>query len=458
MEQAGVRRGGVAGLALAVGLAALGMSAGHGALPALAVAFGAGVGQVQWVVLAYLLATTVVIVGAGRLGDRAGRRRVLGAGIGLFALGGALAALAPTLALLIAARAVQGAGAAAMMALAPALVGGIVAPERIGRAMGLMGTASAVGTALGPGLGGVLIAGFGWRAVFWLTVVLAGLAAGLVWRGLPGDRPGAAAPGRGDPWGMVVLAVSLALYALGLGGGFGLAGWGLLGLALAGAGLFGAVEARVAAPLIAPWMLGEADLGPRLAMSALVAAVMMASLVAGPFHLSAGLGLGPLAVGLGLAVGPGVAALVGLPAGRLVDRLGAGAVGLAGLGAMAAAAISLALMPLAWGLAGYLGAIAGLTGGYALFQAANTAAVLGSAGAARRGMVSGLLTLSRNLGLITGAAAIGAVFAWAGSGDAAGGLHASFALASLWVLVALALAAGGPAVARRGLAALWRWA
>src|SRR5690606_10537730 len=135
-------------------------------------AFGATFQEVQWVVLAYLLAITALVVGAGRLGDLVGRRRLLLAGLMLFTAASALCGLAPTLGSLIAARAAQGLGAAVMMALTLAFVGETVPKARIGSAMGLLGTMSAIGTALGPSLGGMLIAGPGWRAIFLVNLPL----------------------------------------------------------------------------------------------------------------------------------------------------------------------------------------------------------------------------------------------------------------------------------------------
>ncbi len=113
----------LAGLSLCMLLAALGTSIANVGLPMLGEAFGASFGQVQWIVLAYLLASTAVVVSVGRLGDIVGRRRLLLAGIALFTLASALCGAASTLWLLIAARAVQGVGAAIMMALSMALVG-----------------------------------------------------------------------------------------------------------------------------------------------------------------------------------------------------------------------------------------------------------------------------------------------------------------------------------------------
>jgi len=147
-------------------LSSLGTSIANVSLPTLAAAFGAGFQSVQWIVLAYLLAVTSLIVGVGRLGDIIGRRRLLLAGIVVFAMASVVCGFAGTLWLLIAARAAQGIGAAAMMALTMAFVGQTVPKDQTGCAMDLLGTTSAIGTALGPSLGGVLIAAFGWRAIF----------------------------------------------------------------------------------------------------------------------------------------------------------------------------------------------------------------------------------------------------------------------------------------------------
>src|SRR5262245_23458484 len=169
-------RWGLVSLSLSMLLSSLGTSIANVALPALADAFNASFQDVQWVVLAYLLAVTTLVVSAGRLGDMIGRRRLLLAGFLLFTAASALCGAASTLGLLIAARAAQGVGAAIMMALTMALVGETVPKDKTGSAMGLLGTMSAIGTALGPSLGGILIAGPGWRAIFLVNVPLGLLA------------------------------------------------------------------------------------------------------------------------------------------------------------------------------------------------------------------------------------------------------------------------------------------
>ncbi len=205
----------LASLSLSMLLSSLGISIANVALPTLAQAFGASFQQVQWIVLAYLLAITTLIVSVGRLGDIIGRRRLLLAGILLFTVASVLCGVAPTLWLLIAARAAQGLGAAIMMALTMAFVGETVPKARTGSAMGLLGTMSAIGTALGPSLGGALIAGFGWRAIFLVNVPLGILALLLAYRYLPADRREPKADRTGfDHMGTLLLALTLAAYAL----------------------------------------------------------------------------------------------------------------------------------------------------------------------------------------------------------------------------------------------------
>jgi EmrB/QacA subfamily drug resistance transporter len=446
-------RGALASLSLSLLLASLGTSIANVALPTLATAFDATFQQVQWVVLAYLLAVTALIVGIGRLGDLLGRRRVLLAGLLLFTLASVLCGAAPTLALLIAARTAQGLGAAVMMSLSLALVAEAVPKERTGRAMGLLGTMSAVGTALGPSLGGILIAALGWRAIFFVTVPL-GLASLLMaYRWLPADRARVVGAGKGfDVPGMLVLALTLTSYALAMTlgrGRFGVLNVALLAGAGAGLGIFVAVQARAASPLIQLPLLRNPVVASGLAGSALVSTVMMATLVVGPFYLSLSLGLSTAFVGVVAAVGPLVAALAGVPAGRIVDRFGAQRMSLIGLIGMGAGVALLSLPSTNLGVAGYIVPIALTTAFYALFQAANNTAVMSELHAEQRGVVSGMLNLSRNLGLITGASVLGAVFAVASSAtdiktarpeDVATGMRITFAVTAGLIALAIAFA------------------
>lgn len=384
-------------LALSMLLASLGTSIANIALPALAEGFSAPFPQVQAVVVAYLAALTVSVVIAGRLGDSHGLKRMLVAGLAVFTVAALLCALAPSLSLLTGARALQGIGAAFLMTLSMALMRQTASEARVGRAMGLLGTVSALGTALGPSLGGVLIPLAGWRGIFWVQAPLAGLA----------------------------LMLAIAMLA--------------------------ADPAREKAPPAKPWVALNRRLLPNLVVNLLVAAVMMTTLVVGPFFLGIGLGLTTTQTGFVMAVGPVISIVSGVPSGRLVDAWGSDRMLAIGLALLVTGAFLLALLPNEIGVVGYVLSIIVLTPGYQLFQAANNTAALAVVAKKQRGTVSGLLSLSRNIGLIAGASAMGAVFAFGAGTEEfaratapaiASGMRLTFLLAGGMMLVAIGVACG----------------
>lgn len=455
-SQPAVRRGlqwALVSLALSMLLSSLGTSIANVGLPTLAKAFNASFQDVQWVVIAYLLAVTTLIVSAGRLGDLIGRRRLLLGGITVFMLASVLCGIAPTLWALIAARAMQGLGAAILMALTVALVRETVPKEKTGSAMGLLGTMSAIGTALGPSLGGVLLAVAGWHAIFLVMAPLGVLNFLLVQRCLPTHEQSAKLKQEGfDNLGTLLLGLTLAAYALAVTigrGHFGQLNVILLALAACGICLFLLAEAKAASPLIPLDAFRHVGLNASLMMNALVSTVMMATLVVGPFYLSRVLGLNQVLAGVVMSMGPLISALGGVPAGRMVDRLGATFMVIAGLAAMAAGSLALSFFPTLFGVAGYVAAIAILTPGYSLFQASNNTVVMMDVHPDRRGVISGLLSLSRNLGLVTGASVMGAVFAYAAkttdiniaqADDVSSGMQLTFAVAAVLMVCALLVA------------------
>lgn len=383
-----------AALALSLLLASLGASIANIALPTLARDFAAPFGALQWVVTGYLATLTIFSVFAGRLGDIYGLRRMQLAGLALFCLASLLCGLASGLWVLIAARALQGVGAAFLMTLTIALVARTAGRERMGGAMGLLGTVSAVGTMLGPSVGGLLLASVGWRSIFLAQLPLGMLALVLTYAYLPRDE--------------------------------------------------GAPKPR-AAKL---HLIGDRSLLAGLAVNFLVAAVMMTTLVTGPFYLGLRLGLNEILTGLIISVGPLVSIISGIPSGRTVDLLGARHVLTLGLTLLAGGAFGLATLPEWLGVSGYILALVVLTPGYQLFQAANNTAIMADISNDRRGMISGLLSLSRNLGFIAGTSGMGAVFAFGvGTGDfadapppaIAAGMQMTFIFAAAMMLAALLL-------------------
>lgn len=344
-------------LGLSILLASLGTSIVNIALPTLAEVFLLPFIQVQAVVIGYLISLTITVVIAGRLGDRYGCKSMLIVGLVIFSLASLLCSVAPSLWILVAARSFQGIGAAFLMTLAMALTRQTVSKSQLGRAMGMLGTISALGTALGPVLGGLLITLSGWQSIFGLQFILASIAIILAWVLLPNDC------------------------------------------------------IRKQIPTLSSWQPDQ-NITPNLLINLMVAAVMMTTLVIGPFYLSLGLSLNQMQVGLIMGIGPVVAILSGIPSGRLVDRWGSRYIVAIGLIFLIIGSFMLAIVPKLMGLSGYIFSIIILTLGYQLFQAANNTMTLADVPKARQGMVSGLLSLSRNMGLIIGASVMGAIFSF----------------------------------------------
>ncbi|WP_145543807.1 MFS transporter [Yersinia frederiksenii] len=441
-------------LSLPMLLSSLATSIANVGLPTLTQAFSASFQDVQWVVLAYLLAVTTLAISIGRLGDITDKRQLLKTGIGLFTLASLGCALAPTIGILIAARVLQGLGAATMMTLALALVSETISQEKTGRTMGMLGTVSAIGTALGPSLGGMLISGFGWSAMFLINIPLGLLALWLASRYLPKIAlPPRQSQSGFDPLGMLLLGLILALYTLAMTlgqGTFDTFNFILLGGAAAGIGLFIWAEKRAAFPLIQMTMLRHSVLRNGLIMSALVTTIMMSTLIVGPFYLSSALGLPAQWVGLAMSAGPMVAALCGFPAGYWVDKLGANMMVALGLLGITISAIALAVIPPTAGVFGYVIPVCLITAGYAIFQTANNTLLIKSVGIDQRGVTAGMLNLSRNLGLITGASVMGTVFFIASAAqnttlvtaaDITRGMQFTYQVAALLALIALGIAA-----------------
>lgn len=443
----------ILGLSLSMLLSSLSTSIANVALPTLTEVFNATVQDVQWIILAYLLAITSLIVSVGRLGDMIGRRRLLLSGLLIFSTASVLCALAPNLWLLIGARILQGIGAAIMMALTMALISETVNKEKVGRAMGLLGTMSAVGTALGPTLGGALISFSGWQALFILNVPLGILAFAIIYRHLPSNSQEKQVNSvQFDKLGTLILAFTLTCYALSMtlnNSHFDQLNWALLLMATIGIGVFLWVEKGAISPLVPLSMFRNELLTSGFITSVLATTVVMTTLIVGPFYLSGVLMLSTTQVGLVMSIGPIVAALTGVPAGRIVDSIGSRKVIVIGLVSMATGSFLLSLISASSGVVGYILPLSIITMGYSLFQTSNNTQIMTAVGAEVRGVISGILNLSRNFGLITGASAMGAIFTHSiGTnnisemlpGTITAGMQSTFVMAGVLIVIAIIMA------------------
>ena len=294
------------------------------ALPRIGTAFGAGTSDLAWVVNAYVVVFAVAILGAGRLGDVYGRRRVLAGGALLFALATAGAALAPSLPALVALRALQGLAGSALMTTSLAVVTASFEGPLRARALGVMFSGAALGGVAGPVLGGLLVAAFGWRAMFSLQVPLALAVALLAVRLLPEtERRSRSLDVPGLALGTIaLLAVSAAL----LGGH----DWGWLsipsalawGVALGAAGGFVARERAARDPAVRLAVFRNRRFVGASAIGAAAWFAILATSVQLPIRLQQGHGLDPAVTGLLMVAWPLGAFLAFPRVGALVARTG----------------------------------------------------------------------------------------------------------------------------------------
>jgi EmrB/QacA subfamily drug resistance transporter len=387
------------------------------ALSTIRVDLGASVEQLEWTVNAYNLSFAVLLVTGAALGDRFGRRRLYAVGLGLFAAASAACALAPDVGTLIAARAVQGAGAALVLPLGLALLSAAFPAEKRGAAIGIFSAVTGLAVASGPLVGGAVVEGIDWEWIFWLNVPIGLLAIPFVLarvdesRGPDGglDFPGlglVSAGALGIVWGLVRSAQ---------------AGWGSLEvLGTIGAGLallaaFIAWEHRAKEPMI-PLSLFRSR-----AFSAGNGAIFftLASLFTGVYFyaqlLQVGLGYSPLEAGLRLVPWTATFITVAPVAGKLVDRFGerpfmTGGLALQAIGTTWIALIADPAMDYAELVPPFV--LAGVGVSMALPAAQNS--VLGAVGMESVGKAAGVNSTMRELGGVFGIAVTVAVFAAAG--------------------------------------------
>lgn len=374
------------------------------ALPRIGAEFDARPTAVQWVVTAYVLAFGAALVPAGRVADVRGRRRVFRAGLVLFGAASLGCGLAPSLPLLVAARTVQGLGAAAIAPAALALVTTLFRePAARDRAVGVWTAVAAVGGSAGLVLGGVVTEYVGWRAAFLVNVPIAAAAVALAPRLLPVDGAG---PRRGlDVPGALALLAGLVLVVRGLGaaeGGdlAGAAGFLLLGLGTLG--LAALVERRARDPLLPPWLLRCPPLVGAMVVAAAVTAATSPAGVIAALYLQRVRQVGPVAAGL-LLVPFSVAVVVGSAVAPAILRRVPARVGAAlGLAVVAAGALVACGIRAGAGTGVLVGGLVLQGAGLGAASVAATGAGTTAVAADRRGLASGLMTAAAQIGTALG--------------------------------------------------------
>lgn len=434
------------------------------ALPEIRRDLGLGLSELEWVVNVYTIAIAALMLLAGKLADLHGRRRAFLGGLALFTLASPLAALADSAAVLLAARAVQGVGAAFSAAAALSIISVSFAERERGAALGVWTGAAAVGLGLGPLAGAVLTEQLGWQAIFLINVPL-GVVAWIVARAVLPESRDTAADRRLPVRALVLSGVALVAVLLALTEGNSV-GWtspeliALLSAAAAFALLFVRLEAGSATPLVDAELFRSRTFAGANAVTLLSTAVMCNlffflalyfQLVLGYTTLEAGAMLIPLTASI---------VLIAPIAGSVSDRIGRGAPVVAGMIVLGVALMLLSRLRIDSELPAILAWLALGGTGIGLATTPTTAAALDAAPADRAGFASGIVNTSRAVGLSLGIATMGAILSAGGADVLAGGgragqafvdgLSTALAVNAIIAFVGAGVAAWTMGVRRRG--------
>lgn len=384
------------------------------ALPTLVRDFKTSFSMIQWVVLSYLIVINALVLGAARLGDMFGKKKLYQAGVVLFVLGSLLCGFSPQVGWLIGFRALQGVGGVMLSALSAAIVTEVFPRSERGRALGIIGAVVSTGITLGPTIGGLLISWFNWRAIFWINVPIGVFAYFVVAHSVPGTRL-SSRERRFDWLGSTIVTVVLVCFALGMTEGQS-QGFDsiitLVLLAIASLGLFGFiwVERRSQYPVL------DLSLFDNLQFSlALMAGFLIFGIIAGwvflaPFFLELVLQYPTRVVGLLMAVPPVLGGIVAPCSGYLSDRYGSRSITLVGTILIALSCLAISTFKAQMTEWEVILRIAPLGIGIGMFQSPNNSAILGEVPPERVGIASGLLSLSRTLAQSAGLPLMATIF------------------------------------------------
>jgi DHA2 family multidrug resistance protein-like MFS transporter len=408
------------------------------ALPTIADALGVAPAQSVWIVTAYQAALVAALLPCADLAGRFGERRLFGGGVALFTLASAACAAAPSLGWLVAARAAQGLGGAAVMALGMAQLRRVVGTERLGRAIGWNALNVALCSAAAPALGAMLLGAAGWRWLFLVNLPLGALIV-LSTPALPAHR-GDRRPSDKPSYAAIAATVGAALGGLETLATRPILAGALWALAAICALILWRREFRKPVPVVPFDLLRLRPFRLSGAASVCCFAGQAAALVALPFHLHAARGFGLTHTGLVIAAWPLAVALTGPVAGRLADRIDGGRLCAAGCALLAAGLAGFALMPHTASAAAFVLPAAMCGVGFGLFQVPNNRSLFLSAPQHRSAAAGGVQSTARLAGQTIGAAGIAVLL---------GSLP-------LEIATKCGFAAGALAVALAGLASLAR--
>lgn len=404
----------MAAVAMGVFLTTIDASIVNLALPTLVRYFDTTFAIVQWVVLAYLLTISTLMLSFGRLADMIGKKRLYAIGFVVFTVGSVLCGISPTAFWLIGFRVVQAIGGAMILALSMAIITESFPPDERGRALGLSGTAVSVGIVVGPTLGGLLVDALSWRWIFYVNLPVGILGTILAVRYIPDIKP--AGGQRFDFLGAITLFSSLfcLLFGLTLGQGFGfsdrrvlfLFGGFVLFLAL-----FILIEWLARQPMIDLRLFRDRRLNVGLITGFITFLAIAGVIVLMPFYLENVLGYSPRQVGLLLAIVPIAMGVTAPLSGSMSDRFGTRPITVIGLAVLLVGYLALSSLDTKTSSLAYLVRFLPIGIGMGIFQSPNNSAIMGTATRERLGIVSGMLAVTRTTGQTTGIALLGALWA-----------------------------------------------
>jgi EmrB/QacA subfamily drug resistance transporter len=364
------------------------------ALPVLQQDLGVGVSGAQWIVEAYALFLSSLVLVGGSLADRFGRKRLFSIGAASFAVASLGCGLAPGAIALIAARAVQGIGAALLVPSSLAMLGAAFPPQERGRAVGMWSALTSIASAVGPALGGWLVEAISWRAVFLINLPIAGAVLWIAQRHIAETR---------NPRGGRLDLPGAILATLGLGGlVFGLIeaaavgwanprAWGAAAAGCAGLAAFVAVERQSAHPMVSLNLFGRRTFATANLLTLFLYAALAATFFFLPFVLIQARGYRPSAAGAAILPLVVIVSALSRSSGALADRFGARLPLTVGPLVAAAGFLLFAILPASGGFAAtLLPALCTLGLGMAITIAPLTATVLGAVDRADQGTASGI--------------------------------------------------------------------
>jgi EmrB/QacA subfamily drug resistance transporter len=385
------------------------------ALPDMAVDLGTSFSSLQWVVDAYALSLAALLMGIGAIADLAGHRRIYLVGLVVFAVASGACGLAPNAGLLIAARAVQGVGGAAMFATTFALLNSSFQGRDRGTAYGIWGAVSGMSAALGPIIGGLLTQGISWRWIFFVNIPVSVLAVALTLRVLTADRP--TTRRRFDSPGMISFTIAAAAVTFAMIRATD-DGWAsrpvlsLFAIAAVALALFVAIEQRSDHGLLDLALFRNSTFVGVIIAALLLNFAAFAYFTYTSIWLQSFLGLSPIEAGLtGLPLS-GAAFVASAVIGRVLHKaapgpiIGGGLL-LIGIGALLSALLVGANSSWPALVAGFL--VCGVGVGLATPTLSSTA--MGAVAPARGGMAAGAVNTARQLGFAFGIAVLGSAFA-----------------------------------------------